>query len=121
MTWEDKLPAPLRALGKPVVEIRGAETAWPVARAPELVEWLHQHRHAILGGDFYARKGDRFEPTYDNWHCELKHEEEWSDYVDRSCRQALNGLKKGTPDMWIVIVASPKVTAEQKARLAGEV
>lgn len=121
MTWEEKLPGALRSTGKPVVEIRGAETAWPVAKAAELIEWLQEHRHAILGGDFYARKGDKFEPTYDNWHCELKQGEEWNGYVDRSCGEALKGLRKGTPDMWIVIVASSKVTAEQKDRLEGKV
>lgn len=119
MTWEDKLPAPLRTLGKPVVEIRGAETAWPVAKAAELVEWLQQHRHAILGGDYYARKDGKFEPTYDNWHCVLQPGEEWAAYVDRSRSEALQGLKKGSADMWIVIVAASRPTEEQLEDLKG--
>jgi hypothetical protein len=117
--WEAKLTGPLKGAGAPVVDIKGAETAWPVAKAPELIEWLHKNRHAVLGGDFYAKKGGLFEPTYDNWHCVLQPGEEWAAYIDRSRTEALKGLKKGSADMWIVIVAASRPTAEQLEDLKG--
>jgi hypothetical protein len=112
-SWETRLPGPLKAAGKPVVDIPGAETAWPVKSAPELIQWLQAHKFAVLGGDYYVKKAKAFEPSYDNWQCELKGGEAWAAYIERSCAQALASLKKASPESWIVIVASAKPTTEQ--------
>jgi len=112
--WEDSLPSDLRAKGQSLVERSLSETAWPIEHAAQLLTWLREKRYGVLGGDLYERKGAKFIPTYENWHCNLEKGESWATYCERSCKKALKYVADAKKQHWVVIVASLKPTAEQR-------
>ena len=55
-----------------------------------MVKALARSLIAILGGDVLLRKGAHFEHSYNHWHSDKQAGEDWTEFVTRSHREALD-------------------------------
>lgn len=87
------------------------EWAIPVAQAKEACRVLAAAGLAILGGDYWFKLEEGFEPGFDAWAIGSKGGEAWNDYVASALLQAEQAIDARAPrlagtDAYLVIVGA---------------
>lgn len=97
------------------------EMAWPPEDATQLLELLRPTEIAVLGGDVYAKRAGRFEPSYESWFAEQDPQEVPSVFATRSRSVARDYLAKlmkpGADQWWVTLVLSESMERAEEEDL----
>ncbi|WP_171160105.1 Imm40 family immunity protein [Usitatibacter palustris] len=115
--WTEHLDPDTRAAGVDLSSTGFADAAWPIERGEAVVAALQGSGFAVLGGDLLLGSANALEHTYDSWSCDIAKGEPWSDYVTRSCANAILYLTKMQKQskLWFTVVVMQKPSAAQLA------
>ncbi|SEL37778.1 Immunity protein 40 [Stigmatella aurantiaca] len=94
------------------------EFAWRPEDAVQVLELLRPTEIAVLGGDVYLKRHERFEPSYENWYAERDLQEPLGAFAIRSQSIAreylMNLMRTGAAECWVTLVLSdPMEPAEE--------
>jgi hypothetical protein len=84
----DSLPPELQDMKIDLSSLGSHSFAWPKDAALNVVDELCKRNLPILGGDVYRLCDEIITPTYDNWYCQKRNDEDGLAYVARSCRES---------------------------------
>lgn len=113
--WLKLIQEPVLSQGISLVPEGVNETAWPIDCASSVIAALHGGGYAILGGDIYFKKPNKFIPAYENWYSNISPGEPWPAYTQRThmkAEQYLLGLGKAA-DKWFTITAALNPNPDQ--------
>jgi Immunity protein 40 len=116
--WTESLVPAVRAMGANLTSQGIANIAWPLDSAADVIEHVRSAGWAVLGGDLFEKRADRFKHSYDNWNCGIRAGEAWLDYVNRSCDHALGylGQSRLGSELWFSAEVVEKPNAAQLAK-----
>ena len=104
------VPQGLWSKAQRLSEIGVEEFAWRPEDAAQVLELLRPTGIAVLGGDVYLKRHERFEPSYENWYAERDPQELPSAFAIRSQSKAreylANLMKPGNEERWVTLVLS---------------
>jgi hypothetical protein len=84
----------LTSKGRDLKHLGIKEVALLRSDALDAIKSLEGHQIAVLGGDVYRDENGRLSPTYHNWFCEQRADENPMEFTKRSQQIALDSVQK---------------------------